>query len=446
MTSFYQSVSDEQLRAGYYSVSFLSRRLAVVFIHKLRQCWRCDFLARQLFKLSSNLLRRLQPLFPRDTYILYDNCYETNTELVDCYSLFTYLRAHGQRAYYLLWRENPLYAQLQKSGQLDHVIVTKNDIHQDPWFAYFYALFWPLLRARCVIASFGGLRDEIMRFLLDDPSLDYVYINHGISLLKKLDPKIVKVQTPSWSNYFLVSSSPEVQFAKKYLGWDDQHLLPAGMPRWDRLKKIPHDGVNIFFFFTWRYSFQQLPKNEVNSLAIFRQLTDLFHHHAWQKMATQYHVNFYFAPHHFQVSLLGEKKFLPDDPHFHLIEPDQISHYIGQCDLFVTDYSSLFTDFMFLDIPVLFFIPDENDRQLVAADREAFSFARQQIDKYLFNYCANDQELITKITQYLRRDCQLEKAVQKKVDNFFFTRKNICETLIKLIEERQQSVSLPPTA
>jgi len=433
MKSYTDPIDDDQLRAGYYSVSFLWQRLVIVLLHKIKIKLFPARLQQKKIDFALYAFTILQKFFPHDTYILYDNCYENNVELIDAYSLFIFLREHGHRAYYLLWADNPFYQELKIQGRLENVIVMSENIHRDHEYSYFYRLFWIALRAKVIIASFGGLSEKIVRFFVQNRYIKYVFINHGPSLLKKLNPAICKVQTPALANHFLVSSAAESEFASQYLGWKQNQLLRAGMPRWDLLRKRRHQHINILLFFTWRYSFQQLNSVQISDLEYFSKINNLLNNKRLRKIAHEHDVHFYFVRHHFQETLLGggvNGLTFDESDNIHFVDTTKVSEAICKCDLCISDFSSIVFDCLFLQIPVLFYIPDFQDASVCLDDKQAFAFAHDQINKYLFNYCASESELITRIKYYLDHNCQLEEKYKQIVRQHYYVRTQARQRII----------------
>ena len=116
------------------------------------------------------------------------------------------------------------------------------------------------------------------------------------------------------------------------------------------------------------------------------------------------------------------------------VSPTEISAMIRKADLFITDYSSVCFDFMYMDVPTIFYRfdadvthPDERDNQ--DADDAA------QEDSRLYNVFYDEQAAMDKIDFYVRNGCQLESELRARNEQIFWTRENNCKNLIELLNE-----------
>lgn len=114
------------------------------------------------------------------------------------------------------------------------------------------------------------------------------------------------------------------------------------------------------------------------------------------------------------------------------VSPTEISAMIRKADLFITDYSSVCFDFMYMDVPTIFYRfdadvthPDERDNQ--DADDAA------QEDSRLYNVFYDEQAAMDKIDFYVRNGCQLESELRARNEQIFWTRENNCKALIELL-------------
>ncbi len=113
----------------------------------------------------------------KDKLILCFDClYDPWAEAIDAFTLFEYYQSIGRNSKYVLLETNPLYAKLQKANQLKDVLPVKNEAE--------LLILYPEIVAQAgyVFSSFGYYYSKIFKKL---PSCVYVYIDHGVMLLKK---------------------------------------------------------------------------------------------------------------------------------------------------------------------------------------------------------------------------------------------------------------------
>ena len=96
-----------------------------------------------------HLFKLIQPLFPKDTYITWDNLFEKDAESIDGWTLFLYLQKNGYRSKYVIRKDSSFYKKLRNEKKLKDIVVIKNSNKN-----IFDTLFITLLRAKVIIKPF----------------------------------------------------------------------------------------------------------------------------------------------------------------------------------------------------------------------------------------------------------------------------------------------------
>jgi predicted DNA-binding ArsR family transcriptional regulator len=86
-------------------------------------------------------------------------------------------------------------------------------------------------------------------------------------------------------------------------------------------------------------------------------------------------------------------------------------------------------EYFYKNKPVIFYRLDKGDKFLNDYDRE-LQESMDEKDKYIFNVCA-DLKLVTQtIKKYINNSFELEVKNKKKLDKFFYFKKNIRDKII----------------
>ena len=115
-----------------------------------------------------------------------------------------------------------------------------------------------------------------------------------------------------------------------------------------------------------------------------------------------------------------------------ILPTSEVSKAIRTSSMLITDYSSVFWDFIYMDKPVVFYRFDKDDMSLNQVDQEATISAMQE-DKKLYNCLYEEKEVLEKVSYYVRNNFQIESEIAAKNKEIFWESRNNCENLLKLI-------------
>lgn len=97
-----------------------------------------------------------------------------------------------------------------------------------------------------------------------------------------------------------------------------------------------------------------------------------------------------------------------------------VQQLLIDCDLLITDYSSVFFDFAYLRKPEIFFQFDVERFRSEHYAQGFFSYAHDGFGPI----CGNQEVLLRQLEEYLRKDCAPEEKYLERVDAFFTHRDN----------------------
>lgn len=375
-------------------------------------------------KLMYKLIGKLQTYFKQDTYILFDCLYDDNAECIDTFTLFEYLQKHNIKSYYIVNKNNKTYDKIKKKTNLKNVIVTKSSKNIPFWVNLL------LLRTHTVVSSFGNLNNYFEKFIYKNNKINYVFSRHGISFLKLFS---LDFYPPSEYNYFGVSNDLETKMVLANSNWTEDKLIKNGLFRFDNLtKREDEQQKEIFIMPTWR---RYLKGVNLLRSDYFQYLDSLLSNEKIVKFTQDNNVKIKIAFHHELIRRImqnDEIKF--KNKNVEIVDMTEISKQIPKTSLFITDFSSIVFDFMYLDIPVIFyrFDIDLNETQ---KDFESINFAMSR-DNYLYNCCYDEESTVDTIIKYINNGFVLEDENKEK-NKLFYTyleRNNVCKNFVKIMD------------
>jgi len=370
------------------------------------------------------LIELLQKYFKQDTYILFDCLYDDNAECIDTFTLFEYLQKNNIKSYYIVNKNNKAFDKIKKKTHLKNIIVT-NSSKNLPFFINFI-----LLKTHTVVSSFGILNNKFERFIYKNKFINYVFSDHGIFFMKLF---ALSFYSPSQYNYFGVSNDLETKMVLENSNWTEDKLIKNGLFRYDNLvKREDESQKEIFIMLTWRRYLKGCNLVESN---YFKCLESLLSNKRLVQYSRENNVKIKIAFHH---ELIKRTKVIEDikfeNKNVEIIDMVAISEQIKKTNLFITDFSSIAFDFMYLDIPVIFYRfdidLDENTK-----DFESITFAANR-DSYLYNCYYDEENTVNAIIRYINNGFVLEEENKEK-NKVFYTyldRNNVCRNFVNIID------------
>lgn len=354
----------------------------------------------------------------RDLIICYDSLISETAEAIDMFSFFKYLQANNIPSRYILLKRNNLYCELKKQNKLKDIIV----LHR--YEQLFTKCANEISRAKAILASFG-IKRRFGALLANNPCFKYIFAQHGSIFLKE---SVLELYSENNYNYIISATKKESELYDSHRLWQNGTQIKCGLPRWDALYRKPHNKKNIFVFFTWRTSIEGHPdSHKIYSDRIFDFLCD----ERLNKLLSDNNINLNIAMHH---AMLRNNGTIDVPKNVNIISTDKISDAIKESDLCITDYSSIIFDFMYLDIPVIFYrfdddikYPDERDNQNAASAKSK--------DDQLYNCLYSKNDVINKIEFYIKNDFKLEPEFKDINNNIFWERSDICKHLYEIISK-----------
>ena len=381
------------------------------------------------FKYTSlkNLIKQLKKdsIFRRPKYLIFIDFY-TNPFCndINAYLLFKYyIKTKKKNAIYVTNSESDLYKTLLKKNK------TKNIIPVNSTSNFYEELYPYLLNSKIIVNSYIDL--NIQQIVSNVNYLKYLFITHAIGYFKT---KIIAPQFDALKEYkrnIIVSSPFEYEFYKKKLKYKDEYMHKAGLPRYDRFNSIKRNKSEkkcILVSFTYRkYS------NIIYNNSLYKKnLEKLLNNISLMSFLKRKKIDLIYIQHHYDF--FRKRPFNPNDfKYVKYRNQSYLSHYIEQCSLFITDFSTISFDFMFLNKPVLFYLIDLKDK-INFEEKEYMKYDKNK-ELYFENSFSEQEPLIKKIKDYVNHDFKLKSGLKKKYKSMFYYRTNITKRIIHIINK-----------
>lgn len=278
------------------------------------------------------------------------------------------------------------------------------------------------------------------KYIQDQYNFKYIFLQHGI-IKDDLSPWL-NVNTKKM-DMFVTSSVPEYESLLKYKYYYGPDVVKlTGLPRYDTLldkQKIIKPKKQIMLSFTWRNSLasvidkktgKRLYNEDFKNTTYFKNLNNFMNDERLLKVLKEKGYIINFCPH---PNVLTQLEDFKSNKYVKIEKNINYQKEFCENSLLITDYSSVFFDFGYLNKPVIYFQPD----------REEF-FAGQLYDEGYFDYnkmgfgpvCDDYENLIKETIKIIENDCKIDKKYSKRIDEFFkFKDRNNCQRVYEEIKK-----------
>lgn len=341
--------------------------------------------------------------------ICFDCLYDAGQESIDAYSVFQYMQENGIPSKYVVLKGSALEKKLSKEKD---IIVVNNRYEL---FNYIDIL----RKTKTVITSFG-IWDDLNKLLKSIDYINYVYIDHGVILLKKW---VLNLYNPKFYDKILVPTKLTYDLYKKNGVWSEKDMIIGGLPRWDKLED--KGNGTIFVFFTWRKSFEHKPKMAKKYIERIVNFIDKLSNAVGDDVQIEIAWHHELAHNYVKLPEINKKNVK-------IVSTSSISSAIQRSSILISDYSSVVWDYMCVDKPFVFYRFDKDELYLDEIDQLANIDAISE-DEKLYNCFYDEESAISKVQEYVKNNFTLETKFKAQNKSIFFKQKNRRKDLISAI-------------
>ena len=362
-------------------------------------------------------------MYRKPKYIIlidfYSNPY---CEDINSYLIFEYyLKNNITDAYYVINNQSDLYRSLLKNNHTQNLI----PIHRSQ---FIYNIIYPyILNSKIIVNSY--ILHEIQKVVSKVNYLKYLFITHAIGYFK------TKIIAPQFNNLIvekrniIISSPYEYNKYKNNYKYNDSYIYKAGLPRYDQFhlfKRNNSEKKCILISFTYRKY-----NNKIYNISLFKKnIEKLLNDNNLISFLKMKNIELIYIQHHYDV--LRKRPLHPNIFHYAKYRNQSyLSHYIQQCSLLITDFSTICFDFMFLNKPVLFYLIDLKDK--INFEEKDYMKYDKNNNIYFGNVFSEQKSLIKRIEYYINKNFEIDDKLIKNYNSIFYYKNNITERIINII-------------
>lgn len=236
---------------------------------------------------------------------------------------------------------------------------------------------------------------------------------------------------------FICSALKEYEYVKNNFGYPKGYVVNTGIARFDNLNNISINNKQILIMPTWRNWFGGNTKFSRNSelfqkTEFYKKWNELINDSELINFCYQNNLIIYFYPHQHMQKFLHTFKSKSENIKIVDNKEKDIQYLLKSSALLVTDYSSVFMDFGYMNKPVLYYQFDESEFREKHLQKGYFDYREDGFGEVIID----KDILVKKIISMVNNHYKDSKIYEKRRLNFFeFRDDNNCKRIYNKIKE-----------
>lgn len=291
------------------------------------------------------------------------------------------------------------------------------------------------LQSNKVIISFSSVSIyspfKDLKWYIDKLHYELVYLQHGIlhaSLQRMYSKEYTQIDK------FIISSDFEKNNLIQNYNYSETDLIVSGMPRMGLKKESVNVKNKILLAPSWRQYLigylvnnrRALKEEEFLNSDFYKEINAFIHSSSLQKLLTENNLELDFQLHPI---------FKAYKDHFHIEEVPHVSMNFEKANLeeyklFITDFSSYQFDFVQLNRPIIYFLPDEAEFK---AGLHSYKSLDLKYEDAFGKLCLTSESLLNEMKNIINCDFEVAEPYKSRMESFFTIANEPCEKIYESI-------------
>lgn len=253
-----------------------------------------------------------------------------------------------------------------------------------------------------------------------------IFLQHGVS--KDNLPQLYKSRTNL--DLFVCGAKPEYDFVSETFGYMDGEVQYTGLARYDALHNIQRKG-QILCMPTWRKYLKYDPDVPIRQSAYVIKWNNLLNNQRLVSALRENSLKLVFYPHHEMQKHIA--LFQSDNPEVVIasFKDYDVQQLLKESQLLITDYSSVFFDFAYMEKPVVYY---QFDKERFFSDH----YAKGYFDYETMGFgevSEQEDEIVEAVLFYIKNQFEMKSDYRSRITHFFplHDRQN-CQRIFEQIE------------
>lgn len=232
---------------------------------------------------------------------------------------------------------------------------------------------------------------------------------------------------------FVCGAKPEYEFVNKKFGYDKNEVKYTGLARFDNLHNTKPNKKIILYMPTWRRYLAD--KDELEHSNYYKKIMSFINSKELEELLLKNKMELYFCPHNGLNK--GMDLFYSKNKNVKIIDISKadIQELLISGSILITDFSSLHTDFAYMNKPIIYYQYDKDDynkKHVGPSYKDTYySFEKDGFGKVT----STEDKLIEELDRIIKRGVCPEDKYIKRTKAFFELHDNKnCERIYKMVK------------
>ena len=256
-----------------------------------------------------------------------------------------------------------------------------------------------------------------------------VFLQHGVTAFKRGH---FERGTNVGCEYFITTSQFEHDIIHNYLGYPEDEVPITGFARWDVLHDKSEGHREILMMPTWRTWLDDAENDIFAESDYCKNYMALLNNPKLDEILKEYDVTLNFYLHPKFRKFITEFSVVSDNIRLIPFGEEPLNELMMQCNLLITDFSSVAWDVYYMKKPVLFYHFDIEDAS------KTLGFYMDMKNDLFGERAVNPDELMELIVEYIHNGFTMKEKYKKQHGKYFaYVDDNNSERIWNAIQRKQ---------
>ena len=246
-----------------------------------------------------------------------------------------------------------------------------------------------------------------------------VFLQHGIT--KDDVPMFYYKNT--YFKKIICGAKPEYEYIKEKFGYPKENVVYTGFARFDELHDFKADKKKILIIPTWRRWFELYKSSDKDKFIqseYYKKWLAVINDERLIKFAEENDVEVLFYSHYQMQKFIDEFYTKSNKIKVVSFEQADIQKILKEAGLMITDYSSVYMDFAYMNKPVIYYQFDYDEYRKSHLKKGYFEYHKNGFGKVI----KDKNTLIEEILKKYYDGCKMDKKYQDRAKKFFILNDN----------------------